>query len=242
MSVSTVIGVSSPCPQVLTVCSISSDLDSHPGGYRLLPHNHLQKGVSDAPKTGNPPYPKAAEARHFRSLRRSLSEPSWVGAASQTALLFPRVAERAQNDRHRSKREQDAPIPRRDTRHQQRERRGKDPVQGSCPYVVAEAHPAEKTGRVVGGQKRGALPRRDHAHERGDPAIPARHPDDRGDHAREGDQVDPTVHLWGQDPWKAHSCVFSLRRFFTLSTASHRPDSPRSWAYCARSAEELCGV
>jgi hypothetical protein len=82
MSVSTVIGVSSPCPQVLTVCSITSDLDSHPGGGRLLPHNYLQKSVSDDPKTGNQPYPTAAEARHSRSFRRSLSEPSWVGAAS----------------------------------------------------------------------------------------------------------------------------------------------------------------
>ena len=100
---------------------------------------------------------------------------------------------------------------------------------------------AEKTGRVFGGQKRGGHPRRDHAHERGDQAIPARHPGDRGDHARQGDQVDPTVRLWGQDPWKAHSCVFSLRRFFGLGTASHRPDSSRSCAYCARSAEELCG-
>jgi hypothetical protein len=71
--------------------------------------------------------------RHFRSSRRSLSDPSWVGAASQTALPFPRVAQRAQDDRHRSKREQDAPIPRWDTRHQQPERRGKDPVQGGRP-------------------------------------------------------------------------------------------------------------
>ena len=70
----------------------------------------------------------------------SLSGPSWVGAASYSALLFPRVAQRAQNDRHRSKRQHDAPIPRRDTRNQQPKRRGKDPVQGSCPNVVAEAH------------------------------------------------------------------------------------------------------
>jgi hypothetical protein len=34
--------------------------------------------------------------------------------------------------------------------------------------------------------------------------------------------------------------VFSLHRFFDLSTASHRPDSPRSCVYCARRAEELC--
>ncbi len=54
---------------------------------------------------------------------------------------------------HRSKREQDAPIPRRDMRNQQRERRGKEPVQGRCPYVVAEAHPAEKTGRCGEDQK-----------------------------------------------------------------------------------------
>jgi hypothetical protein len=88
----------------------------------------------------------------------SLSGPSWVGAASYTALLFPCVAQRAQNDRHRSKRQHDASIPLRDTRHHQRERRGKDPVQGSRPYVVAEAHPTQKTRRVVGGQERSALP------------------------------------------------------------------------------------
>jgi hypothetical protein len=41
----------------------------------------------------------------------------------------------------------------------------------------------------------------------------ARPPDDRVDHARQGDQVDPAVHLWGQDPRKVHSFVFSLRRF-----------------------------
>jgi hypothetical protein len=103
----------------------------------------------------------------------SLSAPSWVGTASYTALLFPRVAQRTQDDRHRSKRQHDAPIPPRDTRHQQRERRGKDPMQDSCPYVVAEVHPAEKTGWVVGGQERGALPRCDHAHERSSAAIPA---------------------------------------------------------------------
>src|SRR5687767_11478045 len=80
----------------------------------------------------------------------SLFEPSWVGAASQAVLLFPRVAQCAQNDRHRSKPEQDTPVPLRDTRHQQRHRRGKDPVQGSRPYVVAEAHPSQKTGRIVG--------------------------------------------------------------------------------------------
>ena len=110
------------------------------------------------------------------------------------ALLFARVAQRAQKDRHRSKREQYAPISLRDTWHQQRHRRGKDPVQSSRPYVVAEAHPAEKTRRIVGGQKHSALPRRDHAHERGDPAIPARHPGDPGDHAWQGEQGDPTVH------------------------------------------------
>ena len=32
-------------------------------------------------------------------------------------LPFPRVAQRAENDRHRSKREQDASIPQRDVRH-----------------------------------------------------------------------------------------------------------------------------
>ena len=57
--------------------------------------------------------------RHFQPFRRSRSVPSWVGGASLTALLLsPRVAQRAQSDRHRSKRQQDAPIPPRDTRHQ----------------------------------------------------------------------------------------------------------------------------
>jgi hypothetical protein len=41
----------------------------------------------------------AGSGRHSRSLRHSLSGPSWVGAASRTALPFPRVAQRAQDDR-----------------------------------------------------------------------------------------------------------------------------------------------
>ena len=107
--------------------------------------------------------------------------------------------------------------------------------------MVAEAHPAQKTGRVVGGQKRGALPRRDHAHERGDPAIPAQHPDDRGDHARQGDQVDPGGAFVGIRPVEGAWLVFSLRRFFALSTAANRPGSPRPCSHCARSSEELGG-
>ena len=164
----------------------------------------------------------------------------WVGASSWTALLLPRVAQRAEKNRHRSKREQGAPVSRRDTRDQQPERRGEKPMQGGRPHVVAEGHPAEKAGRVVGGQERGPLPRRDQAHKRGDPAVPARHPEDRGDHAREGGQVDPTVHLWGYNPWKAHSCVFSLRRFFAVSTAADRKDETRSRTYHSRSVGELC--
>src|ERR671921_529858 len=80
MSVSTVIGVSSPYPQVLTVCSISSDLGSHPGRGRLLPHNYLQKGVSDDPKTGNPLYPTAAEAGGI-SGRSAAAYPNRHGSA-----------------------------------------------------------------------------------------------------------------------------------------------------------------